>query len=88
MKHIWPSIKWSIKNRNKRFKESNLLKLNCNKAKKIIKWNSILSFKENIKMTIDWYRSFYTYKNLKIMKKFSENQIIEFTKLIEKRSIR
>ena len=49
----------------KKFKESNLLKLNCNKAKKLMNWKSILSFDENIKMTIDWYKAYYTYKNSK-----------------------
>ena len=85
-KKIWPSILWSITNNKKKFKESNLLKLNCNKAKKVMNWQSTLSFNENIKMTINWYRAYYTNKDPKKMKKFSENQIIEFTNLIKKRS--
>ncbi len=88
VKQIWPSIKWSIKDKNIKFKESSLLKLNCNKARKLLNWYSILSFKENVKMTIDWYRHFYAHKNLKLIKKFSEKQIIEFTKLIKSRSIK
>ena len=85
-KKIWPSISWSITNNKKKFKESNLLKLNCNKAKKIMNWQSILSFNENIKMTVDWYRAYYTNKDSRKIKIFSKNQIIQFTNLIKKRS--
>ena len=35
IKKIWPTALWSTINDRKKFKESNLLKLNCNKAKKI-----------------------------------------------------
>lgn len=86
VKKIWPSAKWSIKDKKKIFKEANLLKLNCNKARKILNWSSTLTFKENIKMTTDWYKAYYEIKNQKKMKKFSENQIIEFTKISKKRS--
>ena len=86
IKKIWPSANWLIKNGNKEFKESNLLKLNCKKAKKIINWFSIFNFKENIKMTIEWYKKYYETNNIQKMKKLSEYQIKEFTKLIKKRS--
>ena len=85
-KKIWPSISWSILKNKKKFKESNLLKLNCNKAKKIMNWQSTLSFNENIQMTIDWYRAYYTSKNTKEMRTFSKSQIFQFMDLIEKRS--
>ena len=42
---IWKNAKWKIV-KDKRFKESKLLKLNCNKAKKILNWKSSLSFKD------------------------------------------
>ena len=86
IKKIWPSANWLIKNRDKEFKESNLLKLNCKKAKKFINWSSMLSFKENIKMTIDWYKKYYETNNINKMKKLSEYQIKEFTNLIKNRS--
>ena len=66
--------------------ESTLLKLNCKKAKKKISWHSVLTFKENIRMTIEWYRAYYNVNKKVNMKRFSENQIKEFTKLILKRS--
>ena len=86
IKLIWPTIAWSIREDKKKFQESNLLKLNCKKAKKKISWHSVLTFKENIRMTIEWYRAYYNVNKKVNMKKFSENQIKEFTKLILKRS--
>ena len=41
------------------FKESNLLKLNCFKAKKKLGWSSILTFKKSLLMTVKWYSEFY-----------------------------
>ena len=46
----------------------------------------MLSFKENIKMTIDWYKKYYETNNINKMKKLSEYQIKEFTNLIKNRS--
>ena len=84
-KKTWPLIKWSVKDNKKNFKESNLLKLNCNKAKKLINWSSVLSFKENIKINMKWYKIYFEGKNSEQMKKFSENQVQEFTKLLKKK---
>ena len=86
VKKIWPAILWSRTKNKKKFKESNLLKLNCTKAKKIMNWKSTLSFNENIKMTIDWYKAYYINKDSKKMKIFSENQIYQFMNLVKQRS--
>ena len=49
MKKYWKDVSWKLyKNNNKNFKESSLLKLNSQKAKKKLKWTSVLTFKENI----------------------------------------
>ena len=62
MKKYWKNVKFSVK-RSKKFKESNLLKLNSNKAKKYLGWKNILRFDENIKLTAEWYQFFYSKKN-------------------------
>ena len=56
----WENIYWKIipKSKNK-FYESELLRLNCNKAKKILKWKSILKFDEVIEMVSNWYHDYY-----------------------------
>ena len=84
---FWKNIKWSIvENKNKLFKESNLLRLNIQKVKKVIKWRPILKFEECIAMTINWYRYFYLKSN--DMSDLSLHQIKEYQKLLIKRQLR
>ena len=39
--------------------EAGLLKLCCDKALHELNWQATLSFKETVKLTADWYRTFY-----------------------------
>ena len=76
MKKNWPLVSWKLK-KNKYDLESKLLKLNSNKAKKLLKWSTKLSFSETISMTINWYKKFYTNKDvikesLQQIKKFED----------------
>ena len=80
-KKSWDSVKWIIKKTNK-FYESNLLKLNSTKAKKKIGWKSILNFKSNIGLTINWYKNFYKKKN---MYEISKNDIYFYTDQLNKK---
>jgi CDP-glucose 4,6-dehydratase len=60
MKKYWEDVTWKLsKNNSKFFKESALLKLNSEKAKKKINWKSVLTFEENIFLVADWYKNFY-----------------------------
>ncbi len=79
---IWKNAKWKIV-KDKKFKESKLLKLNCNKAKKKLNWKSTLSFKETIFYTADWYKNYYA-GNKKIAD-VSLRQIIDFSKKHKKK---
>jgi CDP-glucose 4,6-dehydratase len=86
MKKYWSKISWKIINKSKRgFHESNLLKLNSNKAKKNLKWKCILSFNETILMVTSWYKNYYT--KSKKSKQISFEQIQEYEKLLKKRLI-
>ena len=64
-----------------KFKESKLLQLNCNKAKKKLKWKSILNIKQTIKLTTNWYKTFYT--NSQEIKKLSIDQIKFYENLMK-----
>jgi len=87
MQKYWKKILWKVIDKNKKsFYESNLLKLNCNKARTNLKWKCILSFTETIKMVTDWYQSYYSKPN-KIYET-SFNQIKDYEKLLKKRSIK
>ena len=57
--------------------------LNCNKSKIKLKWKSILSFKETIRMSVDWYKSYYS--NPKKTYETSSNQIRLYEELLKKR---
>ena len=46
--------------KNKKFKESKLLMLSIQKAKKELNWYPRLTFEETIKMTVDWYKLFFS----------------------------
>lgn len=81
-KSIWKEVGWK-KNSKKIFKESKLLKLNSNKAKKILKWRSVLSFNQIIQLTADWYKHYYLEsKNMHI---FSKLQIEKFMLIYQKK---
>ena len=84
MKKYWKKISWKVVNKNKnKFYESNLLKLNCNKAKTYLRWKSILSFKETIYMVTSWYKNYYSQP--KKIYQISFDHIKEYEKLLKKR---
>ena len=55
----WGNGSLQIENNNDHQKESNLLKLNCDKALHKLHWRAILDFEETIKLTVNWYRHYY-----------------------------
>ena len=61
--------------------EAKILKLDATKAKEYLKWNPILSLKETLNWTFDWYKNFYKGKN---MLNFTNNQIKKFFEKINK----
>ena len=85
MKKEWPIINWKI-NKEKVFTENVLLHLNSTKAKKKLKWKSVLNFKQIINLTIDWYK-FYSKNKKKVMKK-SMDQIYRYQEILKGRSYR
>ncbi len=61
LKKHWKAAKWSTENDNN-FYESTLLSLNCTKAKKMLNWEAKLQFRENIRLTAEWYKKFYEHE--------------------------
>ena len=79
MKKYWHNVNWIVKkNSNKKIVESKLLKLNTNKAKKILGWKCKMDLKNSLKITTDWYKDYYKNKtkrnliSLKTLEKFQE----------------
>ena len=86
IKKFWKETSWRVLNiKNQGFHESNLLKLNSNKAKKKLKWKCILSFEETISLVADWYKNYY-FKRKKMFD-VSSGQIKKYEKLLKRRSI-
>jgi CDP-glucose 4,6-dehydratase len=43
--------------------EAGWLRLTCDKAHVMLPWSAILSFDENIRMTVEWYKNYYDQQN-------------------------
>jgi CDP-glucose 4,6-dehydratase len=87
MKKYWDNVSWEInKTKCKIFKETSLLKLNSQKAKKYLKWKCLLSFKENISLVANWYKNFYI--NSKQAYKLTQSQIEFYQNIVKKRAIK
>lgn len=58
-KDYWSKINYKVHEPKEKLHEANLLVLNCDKVKKDLGWSGLLSSQESLKLTIDWYKSFY-----------------------------
>ena len=58
MSKNWEKVQWEV-NKENNFKESGLLKLNCDKALTDLNWEPVWDFQETIFHTVDWYKTYY-----------------------------
>ena len=58
--------------------EAEMLKLDCNKAKKRLGWKTKLDVNETIEWTVNWYKEYFKNSD---MKEYTENQIDKFISL-------
>lgn len=80
MKEKWNSAKWGVSiNSIDNKKEAGVLKLNCDKALRRLRWEPLLSFKETMDLTVEWYKEFYREK-VDIVD-FTINQIFNYQEL-------
>ena len=87
MSNYWENASWKVMPKSrKKFYESELLRLNCNKAKKILKWESILKFDESIEMVSNWYRNYYL--DSKSIGNITTEQITRYQSLAVKRGLK
>lgn len=64
MSEYWDMVKWRDVSKEKTGPyESGLLKLNCDKALALLKWTAVLGFEETVKLTSEWYKSYYSHPN-------------------------
>ena len=86
MANHWEKVRWNdVSHSQKHLHEADLLKLNCDKALSDLKWMPTLKFKETVRMTIEWYKSFYE-NDVDTMHDYSLDQIAEYSRLANERS--
>ena len=84
IKNEWKSFQWLNIDDRKNIRETKMLVLNCNKSKKILKWNLRINFKKTIKLTLEWYKAYYSSKrSQKKIIDITEKQILDYCKIIK-----
>ena len=62
VKKYWNKIDYEININLNQLYESNLLKLDCSKAHKLLKWKNVWNSDTTFEKTVNWYKSFYEEK--------------------------
>ena len=86
MKKNWKYIKWKYSKGDKVFKESSLLRLNCDKAHSVLNWKPTFNFNETIKLTSEWYQAYYD--NKIDNKKLKELTFFQIQKYLDQSSLK
>jgi len=87
MKKNWSNVSWKKDASDQGIKkEAALLNLNCNKARRRLGWQSILSLENSIRMTIEWYKQFY--QNKSNISEITKKQIHTYERIGKKRNQR
>ena len=80
MSQCWDQVRWkNVTGSEEQPYESGLLKLNCDKALHYLRWQAVLPFHETVRMTAEWYRSYY--ENSSTIREVTYAQIREYENL-------
>ena len=83
MQKNWNKVKFKdISDKIKGPYESGLLKLNCDKALHLLGWNAIMDFNQTVEFTSEWYKSYYSGKEMEL---FTTNQIHQYIEIGRKK---
>lgn len=63
--------------------EATYLKLDCSKAKMLLKWSPVLNISKALEMTVEWYRAFNHHQN---MREMTLHQIASYERICGSRS--
>jgi len=59
----WDQVRWQDVSQSAAGPyESGLLKLNCDKSLHYLRWHAVMGFEDTVRMTAEWYRSYYQYQ--------------------------
>lgn len=81
-KNYWHAIDFEFSKDPNVVHEAHLLMLDCSKANKILKWNSVWNFDKTIEKTILWYKNYYEYGILN-----TENDLTAYVNAAQKAKI-
>ena len=70
---------------NSDYSEAGLLKLNCDKAMHILKWQGSLDYKQCVKFTSEWYVNYYNRSD--DVCSFTERQIADYENIAKNRGL-
>ncbi|MBT8633212.1 CDP-glucose 4,6-dehydratase [Polynucleobacter paneuropaeus] len=82
----WDQVRWrDVSNAVAGPYESGLLKLNCDKSLHYLKWHAVMDFQETVRMTAEWYRSYYHSPNE--IASITNSQIASYTNFAKHRGL-
>jgi CDP-glucose 4,6-dehydratase len=85
MKAHWNAISWKVDHADQYAKkEAGVLKLSCDRALRRLSWKPVLSFKETMKFTTEWYMQWLNGANIQ---QLSNDQIDSYVKLARERNL-
>ena len=84
----WSFSEWLKESKTSGFSEAGLLKLNCEKAEKLLKWKAVLKFNEITSITSSWYQNYLNNKNNSKVIDFTFEQIEYYMEIYEKRKLK
>tara|TARA_B100000212_G_scaffold340158_1_gene320075 strand:- start:693 stop:1808 length:1116 start_codon:yes stop_codon:yes gene_type:complete len=84
----WSFSEWLYESKTNNFSEAGLLKLNCEKAEKLLKWKAVLNFNEITCITSSWYQNYLNNKNNSKVIDFTFEQIQYYMDIYEKRKLK
>jgi len=73
MAGYWGQVSWHNGRSDHLWRETDMLRLNSDKALALLGWRSVLSFEETAQLTAEWYKAYYS--GTGNMKEFSLGQI-------------
>lgn len=83
----WKGADWKVERPDPNVqRESNLLKLCCDKALSMLGWRAVLTFPETVEMTARWYRTYYG-AGVDGMADLTRRQIAEYVDKATKESL-
>jgi len=84
----WPGLHWVMAGgASDVSKESVLLQLNCDKAKALLDWRTILSFEDTVSYTGEWYKHYYKNEGDHALE-ISQQQIRDYSECAMKEELR